>query len=274
MWETMALGAVAGGVWYSSRFAWWRPSVAVRHPRILMYHMIHPHRTGSPSNGLRVPPPMFETQLHWLRSEGWNFQFTSELADQWSTASEKTIAITFDDGYRDNLTNALPLLDKYDARATLYLVADRVSDRDWSSQKKAHHNSGELRSEPKLTDAEVETLLASGRFELGGHTVTHLNMVQADRPTKERELRESRNQLQDRFQTEIKTFAYPFGLYGAEDPDLVRQAGYSSAVTTHSGIHTESNPDRFQLRRIKVSGRESMSEFRLRIRTGWRAWNK
>ncbi len=274
MWEAMAIGAAAGGVWYSSRFAWWRPSVAMRYPRILMYHMIQPPRPGSSYNGLRVPPMMFEAQLEWLASEGWNFRFASDLAEGWSAAAEKTVAITFDDGYRDNLTHALPLLEKYNARATLYLVADRFSDRDWSSQKKAHHNSGELRDAAKLTDEDVDTLLASGRFELGGHTVTHLNMATADRATKQRELTESRSQLEDRFQTRVRSFAYPFGLYADGDPDLVREMGYTSAVTTHSGIDTQLDPDRFQLRRIKVSGRESMREFRLRVRTGWRAWNK
>ncbi len=90
-----------------------------------------------------------------------------------------------------NLEHALPLLEKYDARATLYLVWDR--EIDWAPQKKAHHNSGELLTEPKLSDEEVTQLVRSGRFEIGGHTLTHLNMVKSAPDTKRRELTDRNN---------------------------------------------------------------------------------
>ena len=64
----------------------------------------------------------------------------------------------------------------YGAKATLYLVVDR-HDRDWSTYKKAHHSGGELMREPKLSDAEVREMIASGVFELGSHTLTHANLV-------------------------------------------------------------------------------------------------
>ena len=274
VWETVGLGATAtAGLWFSSRFAWWRPTVSVRFPRVLMYHMIQAPRSRAGFNGLRVSPEMFEQQLAWLRSDNWTFRFVSELSDNWESLPDRCVALTFDDGYRDNFTAALPLLEKYNARATLYLVWDR-SGLDWSRNKKAHHDSGELRDEPKLSDIQVEQMLASGRIELGGHTITHLNMARADRETKRQELVEGRQLLEDRFGVAVRSFAYPFGLYATGDTGLVREAGYSNAVTTHPGIDSTTQPDRFQLRRVKISGRESMRGFRLRMRTGWRAWNK
>jgi peptidoglycan/xylan/chitin deacetylase (PgdA/CDA1 family) len=270
--EALALTAAAGGIWHSLRHAWWRGTVPLRHPRILMYHMIQQHRPGSPMNGLRVPPAMFESQLRWLRENGWTFLTMSELVDQWTQLPEKSVALTFDDGYRDNLELALPLIEKYDARATLYLVWDRTID--WAPKKKAHHNSGELLTEPKLTDEEGERLVASGRFELGGHTLTHLNMAKTETTLKRHELIESKRLIESRFQTPVQSFAYPFGIYLPEDVELVREAGYSSAVTVESGIDTASRPDMLQLRRVKVGGKESLRDFALRMRTGMRAWNK
>ena len=86
-------------------------------------------------------------------------------------------AITFDDGYADNLLQALPLLQKYQCKATLYLVVDRF-DRDWSMQRKKHHDEAELKREAKLSDQQVQELLDSGCIELGSHSMTHANFLQ------------------------------------------------------------------------------------------------
>ena len=158
----------------SARYAWWKASLPHDLPRVLMYHMISPQGTSKKHRGLRVDPAMFERQIAWLASNGWEFVTLSTLTDR-GFRGGKQVAITFDDGYEDNILNALPVLQKYGAKATLYLVVDR-HDNDWSVKKKAHHNSGELAAEPKLFDAQVRELIDSGVFELGGHTLTHCHL--------------------------------------------------------------------------------------------------
>lgn len=270
LWGLLALW----GLWFSWRYAWWRPAVDYRRPRVLMYHMVSPHRAGAKFNGLRVTPARFETQLAWLRREGYTFFTVSELWQQWERLPEKSVAITFDDGYADNLHQALPLLEKYDAKATIYLVVDR-HDRDWSTAKKAHHNTGELAREPKLSDDEVRALLASGRIELGSHTLTHINMRSTPTETKRRELIESKQQLEAQFGVPVQSFAYPFGLFGDDDVELARECGYETAVTTVDGIDTVSpRPDPLRLLRIKVSGKDNLLAFALRLRGGRRGWRK
>ena len=135
---------------FSHRFAWWRRTVPYRYPRLLMYHMVREPVAGATFNKLRVSPADFEAQVRWLKSDGWYFATMAELGSGVALPA-KSVVLTFDDGYADNLLNADPVLQRYDARATLYLVEDRF-DRDWSTSKKAHHDSGELRDEPKLTD--------------------------------------------------------------------------------------------------------------------------
>lgn len=257
--------------WFSVRYAWWRPPVDYRFPRILMYHMITAPRRGARFNGLRVAPSAFEQQLRWLSEQGWKSFTVSELLDTSRSLPDKAFAITFDDGYENNLTEALPLLRKYGCKATLYLVVDR-SDRDWSVQRKAHHDEGELRREPKLSDAQVRELLESGHFELGSHTMTHANFAHIGNNAVARELQDSKRVLEKRFGVAVNSFAYPFGIYRPELGELVCQAGYQSAVTTHEGIDDPAQRKPMELQRIKVSGKDSLFAFKLRMRGGRRGW--
>ncbi len=269
---TLAVSLLILGVaWFSWRYAWWRPAIDYRCPRILMYHMISTPRPGARFNGLRVAPEAFERQLQWLSRRGWSSFTVGELLANASRLPEKSFAITFDDGYADNLLQALPLLKKYHCKATLYLVVDRF-DRDWSVQRKAHHDEGELKREAKLTDHQVRELLDSGLIELGSHSVTHANLVQLEPEAVYRELSESRRTLEKCFGVPVSSFAYPFGLYLQEQVEFVRQAGYTSAVTTNEGIERVEGWNPLELKRIKISGKDNWLAFLLRMRGGRRAW--
>jgi len=265
------LAAALGLAWFSFKYSWWRPAADAAWPRVLMYHMISAPRAGARFNGLRVAPESFERQLRWLCERGWQSFTVSELVELGARVPPKAFAITFDDGYADNLLAALPLLQRYRCKATLYLVVERFG-RDWSSLRKAHHNDGELQREPKLTDEQVQTLLASGCFELGSHSMTHANFRQLDMTAARRELVASKQALEARFDVAVNSFAWPFGLYRAEQVPLAAQAGYSSAVTTHEGIESPRQWQPLQLKRIKISGRDGWLAFRLRLRSGRRGW--
>ena len=238
-----------------------------------MYHMVSEPVPGARFNGMRVSPSLFNAQIKWLKENGWKFYTVAELIEQWEQLPPKSVAITFDDGFADNAVQALPILDQYDAKATVYLVVDRHST-EWSTNKKKKHNSGELKREPKLSDAQVLELLDSGRIELASHTMTHPNFGELDDEAKMKELVQSKNMLEARFGVEIKTFAYPFGILKSQDPELVKEAGYIGAVTTNAGMTTKNSMNPYLLKRIKISGKEGMLAFKTRIRTGRRGANK
>ena len=252
---------------FSWRYAWWRRAVDDRHPRILMYHMIRSPLPGGRFNKLRVPPAAFERQLQWLVDRGWRFAFLSELDA--GRDLRKTVVLTFDDGFRDNYLAAHPLLVKYGAKATLFLVEDRM-ERDWSTTKKTHHDSGELRAEAKLTDADVRTMLDSGVWELGAHTLTHALLPNLCSAAKQCEIGGARTALEAKFGVSVTAFAYPFGIYGDDDVHAVAEAGYRLAVTTEEGVSTDLAAAALRLKRIKVSGREGRLGFAMRMRTGRR----
>lgn len=258
-------------LWFSFRYAWWRPAVDWRHPRVLMYHMVSKPGTGAKFNGLRVSPDRFERQLRWLRDNGFHFATMSDLVA--GSVPARTVAITFDDGYEDNYTQAFPLLKKYGARATLYLVVER-HDRDWSTYKKAHHASGELMRESKLSDAQVREMLQSGVFELGAHTLTHANLPTLSDADRQAEVAGAKQSLENTFATTVGSFAYPFGIFGDTDVAAVRAAGYSNAVTTVDGIDAHPYADPLRIKRVKISGKDNHLAFIMRMRGGKRGWRK
>lgn len=235
--------------------------------------MVSDPKPGTQFNGLRVAPAMFEKQLQWLTQNGWQFVTMNQLIDNHKNLPEKTVALTFDDGYEDNYTQAFPLMKKYGACGTLYLVINRHNN-DWSTKKKAHHDSGELVKEPKLTDEQVNEMVSSGVFEIGGHTTNHINLNTADSQTKRAEMSESKALLESQLNTPINSFAYPFGIYSADDPLLVKTLGYTNAVLAEGGIETDVEKHRFELRRVKISGKDNFLAFKMRMKTGKRGLKK
>ncbi|ASO70051.1 polysaccharide deacetylase family protein [Acinetobacter baumannii] len=255
-------------VLFSYKYAWWKPAVDWNRPRVLMYHMVRDHINGAKFNKLRVKPAEFEKQVAWMKAQGFHFVTMQELQENWGKHPAKTVAITFDDGYLDNLQNAYPILEKYQAKATIYVVVDR-HDRDWSTYKKEHHNSGELMREAKLNDAQVKQLADSELIEIGSHTLTHANLNKLDDTDCLKELSDSKQWLEQLIEKPVTSFAYPFGIYSDRDVKLAKQSGYSNAVTTMEGIDDE-QPDFMQLQRIKISGKDSLFAVKLRLKLGTR----
>ncbi len=267
VWLGAGLPAAAA-LWFSVRWAWWRRALPRHRPRVLMYHMVTPHPPGTRCRGLRVPPEMFERQLAWLCRRNFRFVTMRQLAE--GTAPENSVVLTFDDGYADNYHTVTPLLQKYGARATLYPVALRDDGTDWAARKKPHHNSGELVREPKLTGDQIRDMLATGCWELGAHTLTHPLLTALTDAERQTEIAGSRQRLQEQFGVPVESFAYTFGIFGPADRAAVEQAGFTTAVTTEPGAPSMPLADCLTIPRIKISGKEGLFSFRLRVRTGRR----
>jgi peptidoglycan/xylan/chitin deacetylase (PgdA/CDA1 family) len=261
------------GAYYSHRYAWWKKTVPYQYPRILMYHMIRDPIKGAKFNSLRVSPELFEKQLRYLSENGWHFFTMSELVDLKDLLPDKSIALTFDDGYQDNFTNALPILKKYKAKATIYLVVDR-HNREWSSKRKKKNNSGELMSEPKLLDDQIKELLESGLVEIGSHTVTHDNLPLVSEEQKHEEIVGSKKQIEELFGINCYSFCYPFGLFDRSDLALVESVKYTNATTVETGISNLEKTSPFLLKRIAVSGKDNFYAFKLKLKTGRRGIKK
>jgi peptidoglycan/xylan/chitin deacetylase (PgdA/CDA1 family) len=146
----------------------------------------------------------------------------------------RPIAITFDDGYRDVLWHAAPVLARLHMPATAYVITGRISGPDPSF----------------LTWPELVRLERFG-VAIASHTVTHRELTQETDADALHELEASRRALEEHLRHPVQWFAYPAG---AEDPRvvaLVRRAGYVLAVTTHAGeLQRSTHP--FELERYEV----------------------
>ena len=99
--------------------------------------------------------------------------------------------------------------------------------------------------------------------------MTHANLDKLSDEAYLSELTQSKQQLEEMTGKSVHSFAYPFGIYSERDVVLAKQAGYTNAVTTIEGID-DFSPDFMQLRRIKISGKDSMFAVKLRLKLGKR----
>ncbi|WP_434340554.1 polysaccharide deacetylase family protein [Motilimonas cestriensis] len=141
------------------------------------------------------------------------------------------IAITFDDGYLDNLTNALPALTEYQFPATLFMVtraAPAVSQ--WSPNPK-----------PLLSPQQLQQLDEQG-WEIGGHTCHHLDLTRLSASQSQQQINNCKDDLEQQLGKAVNSFAYPFGRYQLHHEEQLAAAGFEYACTTRAGAvqpHTQ-----------------------------------
>jgi len=181
-----ATGALLLLLWLAAHYTIWRPPRSWDLPRILMYHSVEPGE----ASGMNVPPDHFERQLRYLREGGFQGLTLSELAAREDRF--KTVAITFDDGFRNNFTHAWPLLQRYGFRATIFL-------------------SPEIRDIETLTRDQIREMADSGKIEFGAHTLHHVNLTRVDARQARREISESIAWVEQVSGRPCRCFAYPYG---------------------------------------------------------------
>lgn len=259
---------VAIFIFFSLRFSLLRKNISYIYPRVLMYHMISEHlpKNQSKFNRLRVKPSEFEKQLIWLKENGFKSFTLSELV-RLENIPEKSVVLTFDDGYEDNFRNAFPLLQKYGFKATIYIVLNRF-ENNWATDKDLDKASNELNNEKMLTNEQIKVMLDSGLIEIGSHTLDHVNLPKLNKEEKERQLIESKKQIENIFAIKCDSFAYPFGFYDEDSVKIVENIGYTNATTTVNGVFDKNRYSNFEIPRIMISGRQGLFAFILKMKKG------
>jgi peptidoglycan/xylan/chitin deacetylase (PgdA/CDA1 family) len=224
--------------------------------RILFYH-----RIADDEDELAVPPRRFREQMTYLASAGFRVLDVVEVGDTLARGEvpQRTIGLSFDDGYRDVAENALPLLSELGFRATVF-VATGVTDGRASFQ-------WYRRQPPLLAWDEIVELDRRGTLEFEAHSVTHPNLLNLDDRRAAEEIIDSRRRLETRLGRPVAAFSYPAGLFGERERGLVVQAGYRVAVSCRPGINRPST-DRFALLRRQVDARDRLLDFRAKVGGG------
>jgi peptidoglycan/xylan/chitin deacetylase (PgdA/CDA1 family) len=141
----------------------------------------------------------------------------------------ESFAVTFDDGYRNTVENALPVLCQLGLKATLYVVAGKIGgENSWDQAK------GEVREELAGKNLLAEWL-ATGHG-LGSHSLTHPNLRKISPTQAREEIFSSKKLLEDTFGISVRHFCYPYGSLNAQIRDCVAEAGYATAATVEFGF--------------------------------------
>lgn len=215
------------------------------HLPILMYHRIDTLKPTLPAITLRltVAPSEFAAQMTWLARHGYHAVSQLQAFDALEYGKPlpaKPFMITFDDGYRDVLGKASPVLERLRMPATEYVITDRMHDPSFL-------NWGNLFA------------LEQRGFTIGSHTVTHVDLTALPSSDAFAQLRNSRLALQQHLHRQVPWFAYPAGRFDASVVALARRAGYVLAVTTQPGS-AQSAQHPLELHRFEVLDSTSIAE--------------
>nr|WP_100292719.1 polysaccharide deacetylase family protein [Aeromonas cavernicola]PJG60296.1 polysaccharide deacetylase [Aeromonas cavernicola] len=217
---------------------------------IIMYHRFIEQDNEKGVHGTWLPIKMFEWHLRLMKWLGYETLTFGDLADKGFIHrlqyGKKYLMITADDGYQDNLTRMLPLLEKYGYKAVVYVVTGEQYNR-WDVE----HPSNPDAPVALMNGAQIKALAATGHVEIGGHTLTHSRLSKLSPEQQAYEIRENKRQLEALVGYPLLSFAYPYGDMNDSAREQAIQAGYRFAVATNSGpkaIHQ----DPYQIRRIAI----------------------
>lgn len=205
---------------------------------ILMYHSVDTACDDAYRRWMMLPDE-FERHVEMMAAEGYRAVRVSELAQMLSGRTplpERVVAITFDDGLRDFLTGAMPILQRHGLAATLYVVAGLVGR---TSRWLADLGEG---ARPMLDWTELRDIAAAG-IEIGAHSLTHPELDVLSRKRATEEIAGSKAVLEDALGRPVLSFAYPHGYSSRQTREIVRQAGFGSACRVrHALSSAQENP--------------------------------
>jgi peptidoglycan/xylan/chitin deacetylase (PgdA/CDA1 family) len=210
---------------------------------ILIYHSIDEY-SGQGSQELYVTPKNFENQMIYLRDQG----FTPLTFEQWERVNQvsKPVFITIDDGYKNNL-NAFAILqrlrsEKFQPKATFFVVSDFIGRPG------------------RLSREDLKMLSQSGVISIQSHTATHPDLTQIEQF--ERELKGSRDDIQEITGKQVMALAYPYGNFNQIVAAETKKY-YSFGLTTTPGPFVQQNikDELFLLPRMYVKYSTSIDEF-------------
>ena len=213
---------------------------------ILMYHQVKdlPPTAGLEDLTWTVSPASLEAQLGYLADKGYVTISLDQMLDGLAGKAAlpaRAVVITFDDGWRTQYSNALPMLKAHKQTATFYVVSTYMGYGAYF-------------------DWDMTTEIKNAGMTIAGHTLDHANLPTLGAAALDRELRDSKAALESKLGIQVNHFAYPYGAYNDAVIEAVKRAGYRSA-TTINPVLVKNPVSSLLLPRIRVSYKESLADF-------------
>ncbi len=184
---------------------------------------------------LNVEPKFFQQQMQYLRDKHFTVVKMQDVVNFFNSGTplpSKPVLLTFDDGYADFSTQAVPILNSFGYAATLF-------DATGLSENPGY-----------LTWNQVKDASNTSRILIANHTWSHHSM-NASNAVIEREVSTAENQLHERGLDNPKIFAYPYGSYNGYAKAYLAAQGFQMAFTTHPG-KTLCSSQRMELPRVRI----------------------
>lgn len=225
---------------------------------ILLYHYVEyvKDKKDTMRQALDIPPFIFDAQVKTLKNAGYTFITASDLADILDGKMKlpaKPVMLTFDDGHWDLYTDVLPILEKYHVKATAYVVQGFIGGSD------------------SLSSDQLQKVIRSGLVEVGDHTLYHLSLANKKLQVVKNEVNLSKQILEKTYHLNVVSFAYPYGTFDKQAIEVVKAAGFRSAVSTIPGI-VQNQSNRYFLFRIRPGQRTGISLLNLLGQSTFKAY--
>ena len=238
---------------------------------VLMYHKI-PDAPLATKHQIFVTKENFAKHLAYFKQHNFSpitFLDYQEFASGRRPLTEfprRPIILTFDDGYTDNYTNLLPLMQQYGYRGVLYLLGDFD----------IRHNQWDLATDPTEPRADImdraqkQAFVAAG-WEIGAHTMRHAKLPELPAAEALAEMQHSKAALEKALNTPVISFAYPYGALNEDVKALTQKAGFTYAVATDTGgLNLED--DRMQIFRVNMFPHETPGSLFKKTATWYRRY--
>ncbi|HNP83221.1 MAG TPA: polysaccharide deacetylase family protein [Nitrospira sp.] len=193
---------------------------------ILTYHSL-----DSSGSVISTTPSIFRRQMEWLHQQGFQTLSLAEaarLVRDGQPFRERTCVVTFDDGYETVYREAFPVLEELGFTATVFLITGYCGKQNsWPG------HVSPVGEQLLLSWTQIEEM-ARHHIEFGSHTVTHPDLACVTRHEAAREMRESKQTIQERLGGDVEVFAYPYGKYASWVVDLAKEH-FTGACSTILG---------------------------------------
>jgi peptidoglycan/xylan/chitin deacetylase (PgdA/CDA1 family) len=218
---------------------------------VLCYHSIHPTAQSASAT-----PALFEEHLRWLHQHCGVVSLREALeVTEGQVLDRPVVAITFDDGLRDNHTYALPLLESYGTTATVFVTTGLVDAEPTVLRAIGKRYPGIAEEALGMSWTQVREMHGAG-IEIGAHTRTHPSLSRVSEAEAAEEIRVSKWTIEDQLQGPVRSFAYPFGKprihFTARTMELVSEHGMDIAgAILYRGVRPTDS--RFSVPRFAVT---------------------
>ena len=215
---------------------------------VLMYHSI----TSGKGNANSLPIEAFKEQMKYLKDNDYHTITLTDLYKYFMNQNpipEKSVVLTFDDGYENNYTAMFPVLKEYDFKATIFVITSHI-DKD-----------------PKFMTSKQLLEMDKYGIDIESHTVNHDNLKLLSRDKQLKTLIQSKKDLEKTLNKKIYFFAYPGGAYNKSAIAAVKEAGYTMAFTIDGrwSSWSSKNDGLLSLHRVNISFFRDMNAFKTGI---------